>query len=94
MCVVICDVHRCLHAAGDGAPSATDEAPAGEDWEEERMALGAIYAADAAFPSQRRTVLALEGGLVLDVRLAAGSEYPRDAPVLALRHAAATSCQL
>ena len=81
-----------LHGAGEPAPVGTEAAPAGEDWAEERIALEAIYAADAAFPSERRTVLALDGGLVLDVRLVAGGAYPRDPPVLALRHAPATCC--
>ncbi|KAK9846310.1 hypothetical protein WJX81_001334 [Elliptochloris bilobata] len=75
--------HDCR--TGEAIPDGADEPPGGEEWVEERMALEAIYAGDAAFPFERRTTLALDGGLVLDVRLEAGSDYPRDLPVLALR---------
>lgn len=75
----------CSDAAGGAAPGSAEEAASKEEWAEERGALEAIYAGEVAFPSECRTTLALEGGLTLDVRLAPGSAYPLQPPVLAIR---------
>lgn len=74
-------------AAGDPERAAGDEG----EWGEEQEALQAIYDGSIRFPSQRRTVLALEGGVTLDVRLAPGSAYPDQPPVIGIRRAAPPS---
>lgn len=69
--------------SGSGASVADTEA-----WDEERVALEAIYDGDVMFPSKQQTVLHADAHgkrLTLDFRIRPGGTYPDDPPIIGIR---------
>ncbi|CAL8471800.1 g11342 [Coccomyxa elongata] len=61
-----------------------------EAWDEERVALEAIYDGDVTFPSKQQTVLHVDAHgqrLTLDFRIRPGGTYPDDPPIIGIRSA-------
>lgn len=57
-------------------------------WEEERVALEAIYDGDVLFPSEQQTLLSVDADgtrLTLDFRIRPGGAYPDDLPMIGVR---------